>query len=876
MAGAKRKKVVRKKKWLVFAASFFFFLLFAIIGGYFTLLLAGESMIDMQKLEDLKLEASVLYDKNGNEIGKLYTEGDREYVPFNQMPEHLRNAFVAVEDKRFFEHNGIDIIRIGGAILKDIRAGSAVEGASTITQQLARNVFLSHEKTFWRKTREAIIAVNLERKFSKDEILEMYLNKIYLGPGIFGVKAASRYYFGKEDLQQLELHESALLAAVTKSPGIYSPFINPDKAKERRDTVLQLMMEQNYITPEEKEAAQKQPLPQASGQEERGLKKGYRAFIDYVVREAEQVYGITEEELYRGGWEIHTTLDPKMQDAMVSAFDDPKNFPPDGANRPVQSGMVVVDSKTGGIAAMMGGRQYVAKGFNYAVDTRRQPGSSFKPLAVYAPALDSGDWHMYSRLSNRKQDFNGYEPRNYNNRYSNTVSMREAVIDSLNVPAVWLLNEIGISTSRRYLEKFGIELDAEDQNLAIALGGLHKGTSPLAMAQAYTTFVNGGKMAHAYAITKIESKQFGVVETAEPQFTQVVSPQAAWEMHLMLEAAVEEGTGRYARISGRHVAGKTGTTESEAYRDNPAYNKDAWFVGYTPEYVGAVWMGFDPEDKQNAMKQGSSKSAQLFRAVFQQGLKGVKASDFTPPAGIEVEEEEERTEMEAPQVMAVLGLDNQMPQVVITWIGNEGLDLTYDVYRYVDSPEERELVASGLKDKHYIDTFDGTLYKYIVIPRDAEGNEGPPSNPAEVDMSQLERFLEDAQEHHRDGADDGFGGTDQEQDNNGREDETSGQDGNGSERSRSPDGTGSENGADEPTDDAAGDANRSPGGDSSSPGDASGNEGASNGRSTNNRPGEQRERGPQGSQPLTAPNNGAPPADIPQLGRHNPPDIVWW
>ncbi|UFJ39368.1 PBP1A family penicillin-binding protein [Brevibacillus humidisoli] len=775
---------------LVFVASFFVFLMFAVVGGYFALLMAGEKMIDMQKLEDLKLEASVLYDKNGNEFGKLYIEEDREYVSFNQIPEHVRNAFVAVEDKRFFEHNGIDIIRIGGAIIKDIQAGSAVEGGSTITQQLARNVFLSHEKTFWRKTKEAMIAINLERKFSKDEILEMYLNKIYLGPGIFGVKAASKYYFGKDNLQELELHEAAMLAALPKAPGTYSPFANPDKAKERRDTVLRLMMEQNYITQPEKEAAQNQPLPENDGQEERGLKKGYRAFIDYVVREAAQVYGITEDQLYRGGWEIHTTLDPKMQDAMVSAFADPNNFPPDGADRQVQSGMVVLDPKTGGIAAMMGGRQYAAKGFNFAVDTQRQPGSSFKPLAVYAPALDSGEWNMYSKLNNTRQDFNGYKPRNYNGKYSSSVTMRQAVIDSINVPAVWLLNEMGISDAIKYIEKFGIQLQPEDRNLSIALGGLHKGTSPLAMAQAYTTFANGGSMAHPYVITKIESQEFGIVESAEPKHTQVLSAQAAWEMHLMLQAAVEEGTGRYARISGRHVAGKTGTTESEAYRNNTKYNKDAWFVGYTPNYVGAVWMGFDPEDKQNAMTQGSSKPAQLFSKVFAQGLQGVKSTDFTPPPG--VEKPDKPVQMQPPQVMAVLALDNHMPEVVITWIGNEGLELTYDLYRFVDSPEEKELVQEGITANQYVDAFEGTLYKYIVIPRDAEGKEGPPSNPAEVDMSQVQRFLEDAEQHHEDQGEGGFDQNNGNEDNNG---DNSGQDENGDGGNGWPgdDGSGNDN-----------------------------------------------------------------------------------
>lgn len=738
-----KKKKGRKSRMPLLVLSFFVFLLLSIFGGYFSLLYAGKLMIDPQKLEDIKTEASVIYDKRGNEVGTLHVTETREYKSLNDIPRHVINAFVAVEDKRFFEHNGVDLFRIAGAILKDIQLGTMAEGGSTITQQLAKNVFLSREKTFWRKTKEMSIAINLEQKYSKDEIMEMYLNKIYLGHGVSGVEAASQLYFGKS-VSDLALHEAALLAAIPKAPSTYSPFAKPEKAKERRDTILRLMYEQGYITKEEKEAAQAQPLPTRRNQVEAGIKPGYEAYIDYVVQEAEEKYGVTEEMLYRGGWEIHTALDTKIQDAMIHQFKESSNFPKDGPKQQVEGGMIVLDPNDGGIAGIMGGRNYVHKGFSHATDMRRQAGSTFKPLAVYAPALETGDWNINSSLSNRLQSFNGYEPRNANGYYSEYVSMREAVAQSYNVPAVWLLNEISVKKGIEYVEKFGIPLDKEkDRNLALALGGLSKGTSPLEMAQAYTAFVNGGKMSKAYAIVKIKEPRIGFEKTVKPEKIQVISPQTAWDVHTMLEEVVKYGTGKNARVKGFPVAGKTGTTQSMV----KGADKDAWFVGYTPEYLAAVWMGFDTEDKQHVMRKVSGMPAKLFSKVMSEGLRGVKTKGFSRPEG--VREHVKTVEVKAPQLAADLTLDHDKLKVVLMWIGNEGLSVTYDLYRFTDSPDNKELVASGLTDTTYVDTLTSpTMYKYILVPKDAEGNEGPPSNIAEINTSQLERLLNDAENHN--------------------------------------------------------------------------------------------------------------------------------
>ncbi len=745
MAEAKKKKIKKKNKWLLLAVSFIIFLALSVIGGYFSLLYAGGQMIDQSKLDALKIDASVILDKNGAEIGTLYTKESRDYVEMNKIPKHVVDAFVAVEDRRFFEHKGIDIFRIAGAIVRDIQAGGAVEGASTITQQLAKNVFLSNERTFWRKTKEVSISINLEQNFSKDQILEMYLNKIYFGKGVYGVEAASQLYFGKS-VSDLDLAQAATLAAIPKAPSTYNPFAHPDKAKERRDTVLRLMNEQGIISNDEKVAAQQEALPTPKVENEPGIKKGYEAYVDYVIDEAEKQYGVTESMLYQGGWKIYTAIDTKVQDAMIKAYANSKNFPPDGPKQQVESGMVVIDPKDGGIAGIMGGRKYTNKGFSYATDMRRQPGSSFKPLVVYAPALDKypNKYGIYSELSNQKQNFNGYQPNNYDGKYSDTVSMYKAVNKSMNIPAVWLLNEIGVKTGLEYVEKFGIKLTPDDRNLAIALGGLSKGVSPLQMAQAYTAFDNAGVMSTAYSIVKIQNAQAGFERNVTPKHTQVISAQTAWSMQVMMEGVIQEGTGSGARIKGFQVAGKTGTTQSPKYKNA---DRDAWFVGYTPEYVAAVWMGFPNEDKDHVMRKESGMPAKLFSAVMTEALAGVKSKGFVRPSGAQDPDQIQQTT--APQLAADLTMDNDQMKVVLSWLGSNQDKVSYDVYRFAGSQETKELIASNLKDTIYVDVLKTPiLYKYFVVPKDEQGNAGPQSNIAEINMSMLEKMLQDGAEHN--------------------------------------------------------------------------------------------------------------------------------
>ncbi|GAB7389076.1 transglycosylase domain-containing protein [Bacillaceae bacterium] len=760
MKSNKRKARKGKKKsdwikWFFFLAIIAFFFAFA---GYAAVIAAGTLMIDESKLD--MSETSIIYDQNGQEVSKLYVE-NREYVTLDQIPPYLIDAIVVTEDVRFYEHSGVDPVAILRALYKDIRAGGKVEGGSTITQQLAKNMFLHHEKTFLRKTQEAMIAMALERKYSKQQILEMYLNRIFFGHAVYGVQTAAQFYFGK-DVSELSLSEAAMLAALPKAPNTYSPFKNPEKAIERRNLVLSLM-EENYevlrsgVTKEEIERAKREELELNQEPQKENI---HQAYIDYVVQEAVEKFGIPEDELYRGGYKIYTYLNPKVQQAIFDVYQNPEYFPPDGPKERVESAMVVVDPQTGGIVGMMGGRDYKAKGWNHAL-AKHQPGSTFKPIAVYAPALENG-WKPYDLLEDSRQSFNGYEPRNYDGRYRGQVTMMEAVRLSLNVPAVWLLNEIGIDKSLEYVKKFDIRLEPEDRNLAIALGGLTKGVSPLEMAQAYTAFVRYGTMAEAHAIVRIESADETIIAEAKPQYKEVLHPQSAYYMHEMLEEAVRSGTGRAARID-RPVAGKTGTTQLPGV---DGADKDGWFVGYTPEYVGAVWLGFERPDRQHVMYNASRYAANIFGEVMERALDGVPVHAFAKrPGGVE--------ELAPPvqltritDLTAELGFDDEL-QIVLRWTPNADERVKYRIYRFLDSPEQKELVGEtgGAVWTERVEIGSDSWYQYFVVPYDPEsGREGEPSNIAQVNLDLLPEILRDAMEDYPPVDEDGEGEEDQPQD----------------------------------------------------------------------------------------------------------------
>lgn len=626
-------KQVPRRRWRKAVRWTVIILLVLAVFGIAGVVIAGELMIDETKLTEMS-QTSTVYDKDGQEIASLYVENRKLIEDFSKVPDYVRAAFIATEDRRFYRHLGVDPIGIARAFVVNLRAGTTVEGGSTITQQLAKLTFLTHDRVFSRKIKEAIIAVNLERKFSKDEILEMYLNQIYFGHGAYGIETASQMFFGKS-VTELTLGEAALLAGVPKAPSNYSPYTNLDKALERRKVVLKLMEEQQYITADERMMAEREEvrlkeLPQRSG--------FAQAYLDYIIKEAERKYGFTEAELYRGGYKIYTYMERQAQEALEAVFADDAYFPPSVDDQKMESAMVILDHKTGGIVAMAGGREYVAKGINWATQRDRQPGSAFKPIAVYGPALEAG-WEPYDTLPDKKmtyKEYGNWTPTNAGGRYRGQVTMMTALTHSINTSAAWLLNELGPETGYDFAVRLGIPLDENDRhNLAISLGGTTQGVSPLDMAQAYTAFANNGTLMRAIAIQKITTQDDRLIVESKPDGEPVMSVQSAYYMTRMLENVVKEGTGTNARMD-RAVAGKTGTValDPDLY-PNISGNKDAWFVGYTPEWTAAVWMGYPKTDEKHYLRfSGGNYPAKLFKEVMSRGLKGRPITQFERPEGV--------------------------------------------------------------------------------------------------------------------------------------------------------------------------------------------------------------------------------------------------
>jgi penicillin-binding protein 2A len=606
--------------------------------------------LDIAKLEHPLPQPTYIYDRNG-QLASQVSSSQIVPVSLHDVPEHVRNAMIAVEDRRFYKHAGVDIWAIMRSLFKDVMAGEIVQGGSTITQQLAKNMFLSSERTLSRKLKEAAIAIKIDFVYSKDQILEMYLNQIYMGEGSWGVQDAANVYFGKK-VEQLSLSESALLAALPKAPSRYSPFQNKEKALERRNLVLALMLEQNYIERGAYEEAVLQPVVLAEGNQEE-LRGKYSSYVDFVIEEAVSVYGFTEEQILSGGLHIYTTLEPAVQQAMEDVYEDERYFPRSKEDQIIQSGAVVLDPYTGGIRGLIGHRgNHVFRGFNRATQLKRQPGSSFKPIIVYAPAMEQG-YSPYSKLYDGELDIGGYRPQDWDRRTRGEVTLYEAVVKSWNIPAVWLLNEIGLRAGIDFVAKLGIPLTEHDSNLGIALGGLSDGVSPLQMAQAFGAFPNLGVVNPAHAISRITTSNEHVLIEAKPSPTKVMTPATAYTMTLILQDAVRLGTGKLAATD-RPTAGKTGTTQLPETKQFAGLSgvKDAWFVGYTPELTAAVWTGYDTTDRDHFLDtSGGNPSAIVFREILSRALKDVPVSGFKKPRGFKLSpppNDEERSDREAP------------------------------------------------------------------------------------------------------------------------------------------------------------------------------------------------------------------------------------
>jgi penicillin-binding protein 2A len=629
-----------RKKWKQLHLNQVFILTIStIVLGAICLFYYLANGVEVNALEKGFSQATVIYDKDGNVASKI-SANKTESVTYEQIPQHMINAVVAIEDHRFFKHNGVDFIGIVRAFVRNTKAGGIVEGGSTITQQLTKNAFLSSEKSYKRKMDEVFLAREIEKEFTKEEILEIYLNTIYFGDGEWGIKRAALHYFGK-DVEDLTIDESALLAGLIKAPSALSPYRHLEKATARRDVVLDRMREQNYLSEEQLLVAKNATvvLNEKGGDP---LSGKFPYYVDHVLEEAIIKYGLTQDELLTGGYQIYTELDPIKQEAMEMVYEDDGLFPNGTGDRIVQSGAILLNPQTGGIQALIGGRgEHVFRGYNRATQLIAQPGSTMKPLAVYTPALENG-WEVTDELTDEPLVFGDYEPKNYNDQYRGSLPMYTAVRESVNVPAVWLLNEIGLKKGLEALEKFGIPIEKKDRHLGVALGGMDKGVSPLTMAVAYSVFPNGGERIEGHSIVKIVSPNGAVVAEWKGSGIKVTEKEIADKVTTLLLDVVENGTGQAARIPGREVAGKTGSTQVPIEGINGV--KDQWFVGYTPELVGAIWVGYDKTDSEHYLTTTSSEGAALiFQKVMAKALENEVAQSFqlTPLAEI-IETEEER------------------------------------------------------------------------------------------------------------------------------------------------------------------------------------------------------------------------------------------
>ncbi|MEW9698859.1 PBP1A family penicillin-binding protein [Paenibacillus sp. SI8] len=713
------------------------------MGIYIVVIINGQKILtqNLDKINSTN-ESTLIYGQDEGkdkklvdvEVAKIYKGENRESVKIKDVPDRLQQAFIATEDRRFNEHSGVDFWAIGRALVKDVMHMSAVEGGSTITQQLAKNVFLSSEKTAFRKGTEMSIAFALDSRYGKDEILEKYLNRIFFGSNAYGIKAAAKVYFGKSDLNSLKLWEMATLAALPKAPSKYSPLKNPDLSKERRGVVLRLMTDQGYIT--EAERAEAAAVDYVAPSSANQGSTDYASYVDYVTNEAEDVYGIDEDELLTKGYRIYTTMNPKAQKTMEQTYTNASLFQNNASDgQKIQSSMVIIDNKTGGLLAMIGGRDYQPKGFS-RVYSKRQPGSSFKPIASYGPALESGKYTPYSMMNDDQTTFgNGtYSPRNYDRTTHGQVTMFEAVKKSYNLAPVWLLDQMGAKAGLDFAAKLGIQLNKQkDQNLAIALGGLTDGVSPLEMASAYTAFANQGVLNKPHAILRITDAQGKDIQTYKPEKKQAIQAKTAYYMTLLLQGVVETGgTGTKAKLS-RPVAGKTGTTGLDL-KGLEKYDRDVWFVGYTPEWTAAVWEGFDKVDAKHYVTIGSGSPSAIFNVVMSKSLEGKPVTNFVKPDNVA-----DLTEPPSgiADLAAVYVPESKMVKLTWTSLGDK---VAYKLFRKSSKETEAKLIIQVPNaEVNDITVTSGETYQYYITPISLDTNtDGANSNVINVEVPKNE------------------------------------------------------------------------------------------------------------------------------------------
>ena len=604
---------------------------------------------------------TIVYDANNNEVAKLGNQIG-ENLETADIPEKMQDAILATEDNRFFEHGAVDFRRLIGAVVSNLTSGFGSQGASTISQQLIKRTFLDDNKSVKRKVQEAYLAYKLEQNYDKESIFTMYVNRIYYSDGVYGLKTAAKYYYGK-DLNQLTLPQMALLAGMPQHPNTYNPYDNPEAAKSRRDTVLYLMQYHGKITEADATAAQKTDV--LSGiiqrdESERVLLSSefdskYTSYMNQIVAELKnsKEYKDYEGDVLNLGLKIYTNFDSKIQDTLTESVNS--NYA--GIKQASNVAMVVLNNENSGIAALYGGKKQTFHGFNIATQAKLQPGSSIKPILAYGPAIEYLNWGSDHTVNDSK--IQGSQMQNWDRQYHGNITINNALVWSYNIPAVKTYQEVGFNKVKQYAANVGMNIT--DDSITTPIGGSSDGFSPLQMAGAYVPFSNGGYYATPKAIKKVyDSEGTEIKSFSTDDRKRVIKESTAYIMTSMLRNVVNGNAG-FARISGADMAVKTGTTtfgEGEAQKygfDVNNYSKDSWTIGYTSNYTMAVWQGFDAIDGPTKFmtQDDTQKTQALYRINMQNIVRIHPPKGFSVPGnvgsingGVKVISESERRQIE--------------------------------------------------------------------------------------------------------------------------------------------------------------------------------------------------------------------------------------
>ncbi|MDV2683512.1 PBP1A family penicillin-binding protein [Alkalihalophilus lindianensis] len=818
----------------------------AVIAGGVTafVMIQGAPPLDEERLK--LSQAVIIHDKNDDVVSQLDSSERRITISIQDAPQVLEDAFIAVEDIRFHEHFGVDVRRMFGALAANITGGFGAEGASTITQQLVKNLFLNEQKQLTRKVQEQYLAIKLEQNYSKDQILEMYMNQIYLGSGGWGVEAASQSYFSKS-VQDLSLADAALLAGIPRRPSFYDPLHNPDAAESRRNLVLSLMEQHGKISSEEAEEAKAIPIEDQLNPSEDRESYTYEAFYNQIMQEIEEMEGVSISDLYHSGLRVYTTLDVEAQEHVEQVLQSDQfisNFPD---NEDFQAGVTLMDTKTGEIRAIGSGLEDtgIQRGTNYATGIKRQPGSTIKPILDFGPAIEYLQWSTAKVLVDEEHTYsNGTPFRNFGGTYEGAMSMRRALARSRNVPAVKALQEVGVDRAANFAQGLGIPIDKDPMPESYGLGGFDTGFSTLELAGAYAAFGNNGTFNKPHTVRKIVFPDGREMNTA-PEPTTAMSDYTAYMVTDMLKSVMTDGTGTAAHIPGLPVAGKTGTTNF-AQETREQYNiptdgvPDVWFAGYTTNYTAAVWSGFRRNDEGNYLQAAEERrlSQQIFKAVMEEVSRGVETPDFTMPNSVvkvgverstgllpseftprsEIVEElfvrgnepsrvsEEFIQLQAPSNMTA-GYDESSNQVIVSWDypSNQRSAVTFELQLSVNGSSP-QTVAEG-SDMQYIltDIEPGSTYRFIATAV-SNDNSSLRSDPASAEVTigeeeeeieepiEEEEIEEEIEEETEEPEVENEDETEQENDNNNNDNtDNNGNNGNGNNGNGNGNGNGNEN-----------------------------------------------------------------------------------